>query len=1051
MWKKYEVAFLLIVATTCVSLLRADFPEWGFDSERFEARLFQDWLSQDVPNAEERAELFASESFERERLLVERAMSSLEETDATKDVQTRLNRLVDEQTPGNRDAWRALYVDVCLMRRDARLKFTKEVSPQFVYTKHYVMGASHYAYTEDVTDEAYNDFSVNRQPGGQLCLATFEPDGTISHQVLVETPNGTIRDPEVSWDGNKILFSMRTSFDRDDFHIYEYDVQTKETRQLTFGLGVADIEPVYLPNDDVMFVSTRCGQNTDCWWTEVSNLYACDAEGRFLRRVSVDQVTVNYPKVLQDGRVVYTRWDYNDRGHIYVQPLFQMNADGTGQTEFYGNNSYFPTVALHSRGTPGGDKVVCILGGHHAYQQGKLAVIDRSRGTQGNSGVQLIAPIRETEDVKVDRYGQDGELFQYPYPLDEESLLVSYLPEGSQERSYAIPFGVYWFDYDGNRELLAFDPAISCGQAIPLVPRSKPITRPSSVDLTKKTGTYYVQNVYEGPGLDGVERGSIKKLRVVALEFRPVGHGWNWNFGEAGDSIVTTPVSVGGGTWDVKRVLGEAPVEEDGSAYFEVPALTPVYFQLLDRNGDAVQTMRSWSTLQPGETFGCVGCHEPKDNSLGNTALAAGATTTALRKGVAQLTPVLFPGEGRMQSAGFSYLRDVQPILDKYCVSCHIGGEKSNGERAPFSLLSNDMTPPKPDDEYAKIVKEQKRVFCESYVKLTHRGNNRNDYIRWYGVQDRPSLLPPYYAGAAVSPMIAMLRGKERLERDVAEMPSRPLVRVREELFDAHKDLRVDDASLRVLALWVDLLVPYCGNYLEANKWTRGERAYYEYYLAQRERNAEIVADDVAKKIEADATRKSFQLSDFQQFDRGGLEYRKKFMDEFLTRSYPSKCAKSGAENAYRNLALNRDDIEGDEETVLEYPHATSNSENAYLSVCAAKNAIDGNPDTSWTPSLRTDAWINIDFGVEVEIDKIVVQFTPEIEQTQDLRTAVIEFSDGSTETIELRPTREPQTFSFEKRRVVRLKLKDVAQNDLPNVPIAPFSVAELEAWGVAL
>ncbi|MBP5622233.1 MAG: hypothetical protein J6X44_09480, partial [Thermoguttaceae bacterium] len=186
-------------------------------------------------------------------------------------------------------------------------------------------------------------------------------------------------------------------------------MNAREVRQITFGLGVADIEPIYLPNGDLLFTSTRCGQITDWWWTEVSNLYTCDAQGRFLRRVSVDQVTVNYPKLLDDGRVVYTRWDYNDRGHIYVQPLFQMNADGTGQTEFYGNNSYFPTVVLHPRGIPGSDKVVGVLGGHHAYQQGKLAVIDRSKGTQGNSGVQLVAPVRDTEDVKVDRYGPEGD------------------------------------------------------------------------------------------------------------------------------------------------------------------------------------------------------------------------------------------------------------------------------------------------------------------------------------------------------------------------------------------------------------------------------------------------------------------------------------------------------------------------------------------------------------------------------------------------------------------------------------------------------------------
>ena len=423
-----------------------DFSEFKFDPVAFEARLEVDWLAQDAPDEEVRASLFSGESFAREKELVEGVLRALESAEVAKESRIRLDALVSEKTRGDDPAWRALYLDARRALRAERLKTATELAPKFVYTKHYVMGASHYAYTEDVTDEAYNDYSCDRRPGAQLCLATFQPDGTIANEVLVETAEGTIRDPDVSWDGTKILFSMRTSFKEDDFHLYEYDLGTKQTRQITFGLGVADIEPIYLPNGDLLFVSTRCGQNTDCWWTEVSNLYTCDSQGRFTRRVGVDQVTTNYPKLLDDGRVVYTRWDYNDRGHIYVQPLFQMNADGTGQTEFYGNNSYFPTVVLHPRGVPGGDKVLGVLGGHHAYQQGKLALIDRSKGTQGNSGVQLIAPIRETEDVKVDRYGQDGELFQYPFPLDEDSLLVAYLPEGSQDRSYAIPFGVYWFD-----------------------------------------------------------------------------------------------------------------------------------------------------------------------------------------------------------------------------------------------------------------------------------------------------------------------------------------------------------------------------------------------------------------------------------------------------------------------------------------------------------------------------------------------------------------------------------------------------------------------------
>lgn len=1010
-----------------------DFSEWKFDEARFSERLIQDWLLQDVSSEEDRISFFDGWSNARRAEVVEKILTQLEELDESATIlRARLSGLVSD-SESSIESWRALYRDACMSRRKARLSTAMELAPRFVYTKHYVMGASHYAYTEDVSDEAYNDTSCNKRPGGQLCLATFMPDGTIVNEVLVETSEGTIRDPDVSWDGKKILFSMRSSQTEDDFHIYEYDVEKKVTRQITFGLGVADIEPIYLPNDDLLFVSTRCGQITDCWWTEVANLYTCDAHGRFLRRVSVDQVTVNYPKLLDDGRVVYTRWDYNDRGHIYVQPLFQMNTDGTGQTEFYGNNSYFPTVIMHPRGIPGSDKVVGILGGHHTYQHGKLALIDRSKGTQGNSGVTLVAPIRETPEVVVDRYGQEGELFQYPYPITEEELLTSYLPEGSNERTYAIPFGVYWFNLDGERELLTFDPAISCGQPIALVSREKPTLRTSQVDLTQDSGFYYVQDVYEGPGLAGIKRGTVKKLRVVALEFRPIGIGWNWNFGEAGNSIVTTPISVGGGTWDVKRVLGETTVEEDGSAFFEVPALTPVYFQLLDGNGDVVQTMRSWSTLQPGETFGCVGCHEPKAASIGNASTALGSTTLALRKGATKLEPVLFPGEGRMQNAGFSYLRDVQPILDRYCVDCHTGGTGTNGERKPFSLLANDMETPAPDDDYLKIVREQKRTFAESYIRLTQRGNNKNEYTHWPGIQDRPSILPPYYLGAANSRLIEMFRGKDGVPGGQDE---------------AHRNVNIDEKSLRTLAMWIDLLVPYCGDYLEANRWTREERAWYEYYLAKRIRNAKIVSDNIAKKIEADATGREFSLDEFEQFDMGGPKAREAFCRAFFTRVLPTRCAKTGAKNVYRNLALNPDDIQCDREQTLEYPHAFSNSEYAYLYSCSARNAIDGNASTSWTPNRRTDAWLNVDFGCEVELDKVVVRFSDEVDALNTSFKAKLVLNDEKIIEIELQPTNAPQTFHFEPTRVVRVKLSDVASID---GSVKSYSVAEFEAWGVSL
>ncbi len=182
------------------------------------------------------------------------------------------------------------------------------------------------------------------------------------------------------------------------------------------------------------------------------------------------------------------------------------------------------------------------------------------------------------------------------------------------------------------------------------------------MDYTKTNGTYYMQDIYAGDALAGVPRGSIKKLRAIGLEYRAAGVGNNGSSGPGGDALVCTPISIGNGSWDVKVVLGDATVYSDGSAFFEVPARLPIYFQALDERNHVVQTMRSWSTLMPGENQSCVGCHESK-----NTAppTARSAASLALKAGPQKLTPFYGPARG------FSFPKEIQPILDRHCIRCH--------------------------------------------------------------------------------------------------------------------------------------------------------------------------------------------------------------------------------------------------------------------------------------------------------------------------------------------------------------------------------------------
>ncbi|MBN1346588.1 MAG: hypothetical protein JXQ73_28115 [Phycisphaerae bacterium] len=912
---------------TVLARLERDFPQ------------HHDWMIQDSgPSLD--AWLVPGGSPGTERKAIAHVLSEL--GPGGNDLQAELDRLCRAALDAGKLEWLDLYVRACERRREIRLRPILRKWPRVVFTKHYNLGGSHYAYTEGQSDAQRERHFV---PGSALCL--LELDGARANvRTLIDDPNGVIRDPDVSHDGKRILFAWKKSDRQDDYHLYEMNVETRKIRQLTSGLGLADYEGAYLPNGDIIFNSTRCVQIVDCWWTEVSNLYACDKDGGHIRRLSYDQVHTNYPTVLDDGRVVYTRWEYSDRGQIYPQPLYQMNSDGTGQTEFYGNNSWFPTTILHARGIPDSLKLMAVASGHHTRQVGKLIVIDIGRGRQENAGVQLIAPVRETPAVHVDRYGQEGDLFQYPYPLSETEFLVAYTPFGWKRTSPR--FNLYFMTADGRRELLAADPRTSCNQPVPLAPRPVPHLRPDGADGAETTGTYFLQDIYAGPGLQGVPRGAVKRLRVIALDYRAAGIRSNRNQGLAGAALISTPVAINNGAWDVKIVLGDAKVHEDGSACFNVPAHTPVYFQALDAKGHAVQTMRSWSTLQPGERFSCVGCHETKE-----TAPPAGAAAPlALRTPPQRLAPFYGPPRG------FSFIREIQPILDRHCVRCHYR-DKQEGivARAPdafppescralndqrFARNSNDDSIERftwwdhmgtdewvqyefdrprtvagasvywfddrprggrcrvPDswrltwrdeagnwagvddasqygllrDRYNEVtfkpvratavrlaVKLQPefsggilewrldipdpaasndqsrrvafslmatqtpdlmagRMWSHAYLELTNHGTP-NRLVNWISAQSVPSMLPPYHAGAAKSELIAMIE-------------------------KGHNDVTLSQEEMDKIACWIDLLVPYCGDYTEANAWTAEEIATYDHFLRKRRTVAAMERKDPA-------------------------------------------------------------------------------------------------------------------------------------------------------------------------------------------------------------
>ena len=709
-----------------------------------------------------------------------------------------LGRLADaaQLDPSAREDETILWRDYLAKRTARRTQRLGELVGKwgpFVFTEGHTFEMSFIGYTEGLSDARAERFF---RPGARLTRLDFPQGSVFANPVtLIDDPHGMMRDVDVSFDLSRVLFAWKKSDRLDDYHIYEHAIAGGSTRQITHGLGRADYEPVYLPDGDIIFASTRPEQSVPCWWTEISNLYRADANGNGLRRLAIDQVHTLYPQLMSDGHLTYTRWDYSDRGQNYSHPLFSMRPDGRDQRAFYGANSWFPNSLLHARGIPGSHKAVAIASGHHTRQQGKLVIIDNQLGRDEGAGMSFIAPHRQVPYERVDHAMQKGDLFRYPYPLSETEFLVSFRAE------HGVPgFGLYWIHADGSRELLHIASDLETGRPVPLGHRPQVATLAEEIDFNSKTATYHVRDVYQGTGLAGVARGTAKWIRVVKLHYRAAGVGKTHNRGEDGGSINSSPVGIANTAWDAKEILGDVEIHADGSALFEVPAMESIYLQVLDAHGRVIQTTRSWDTLRPGETKGCAGCHDKSD---GNRHPYEDTTTMAWKHGVQKLR---HPFEGRPR--GFSFDRMIQPILDSKCVSCHDGTD---------DIMDLRGTP-------VDGRNLNKRAWSQSYLNLLEArlderdgnwiGDPGNGLVRWIHKQSGPTEIPPYHTGAARSPLVKLLD-------------------------DGHYDVKLDQVEWFKLAAWIDLLVPFSGDYREGNAWDKNDHARYTYYETKRHRHQE--------------------------------------------------------------------------------------------------------------------------------------------------------------------------------------------------------------------
>jgi len=571
------------------------------------------------------------------------------------------------------------------------------------------------------------------RPGSRLCALNLR---TGQRRDILNDKGGTIRDPHVHYDGSKILFSYRKAGSI-YFHLYEINADGTHLRQLTDG-EFDDLEPIYLPDGGIMFCSSRCKRWVNCWHTQVAVLYRCDADGGNMKILSANIEQDNTPWMLPDGRVLYTRWEYVDRSRVNYHHLWTMNPDGTGQMIYYGN-MHPGRVMIDAKPIPGTAHIVSVFSPGHGRKE-HAGVISRVNPKLG--------PDEKSSEHKLN----DNAEFRDPYPLSADCILAAngrdiVLMDGRGRtrkiHSLRHEHKDYWLH-----------------EPRPLRRRKREPAIPARTRQELETGRLILADVTHGRNMGSVRKGQIKKLLVLETLPKPINH-----------SGTMEPISLGG-TFTLPRILGTVPVEPDGSAYMEVPALRSLFFVALDENDMSVKRMQSFLTVMPGEVTSCTGCHENRTNAARDKSRP---TLMAMQRQPSRIEPIAgIPNV-------FDFPRDIQPILDKHCTSCH-DYDKREGQL----VLTGDRGP----------------TYSHSYVTLM------SGYVS-HGKDAAESNLPPRAIGTSASRLMEFIDG-------------------------SHYQAELTQREIDYVRYWIESGAPYAGTYAALGTGMVGIQQLNEDLLADK-------------------------------------------------------------------------------------------------------------------------------------------------------------------------------------------------------------------------
>jgi hypothetical protein len=665
------------------------------------------------------------------------------------------------------------------------------------------------------------------RPGGGLYVFTPDNKGGKLKRIF-DAGNGMITTADLSYDGREVVFAWRRgghvasspvshiedisryADEASNYQLFRINIDGTGLVQLTHG-SQNNLDPCWLPDGGIAFISDRKPAYAYCWVTTSPVLYRMERDGSKQKRLSANYLMDFTPSVLSNGRIIYTRWEYVDRPACPIQSLWSINPDGTGLAGFYGNRVLNPGTFMDAQPIPNTNSVIATATNHNGPCRGGIVAIDITKGANAREAVRNLTP---EIDIYAHRVGGgpygNGMLdcgihgaYEKPFAIDERHFLVS---KGGtlQIRDFDANAASLLFPKDG---MGFYSPQPVRKQAPPPGIQGNVMDHaaqlPEDGSVSGNWATVFLQDVYQGLE-PHVKRGEVKQIAVVQ-EVEKSTHSPFTNKCPGGSGMRAVPVFgfqfplvSCGATYAPKKVWGMADVAEDGSAAFRVPSEVPIYFLALDREGRAVQRMRTFTHMMPGEVQGCVGCHADRNSMVPRFDK--------------QRTAHLKPQDLRPPAwgvKGFSYPEVVQGVMDRHCVECHNEREQPSGV---------DLTGHLTD------------FFNVSYDVLCRTGTQGEKNWAQHGSPSGSA----YDRVRGMSPYVEWIWTINGAEMNILEIaPKRwgsPASKLAEIIRSGHPDkngkpqVNVPDEDRRRVYLWMDLNIPYYGTSSSNNKEQLGSR-----------------------------------------------------------------------------------------------------------------------------------------------------------------------------------------------------------------------------------